>query len=387
MDQGAKSYQERLKRVSAAFRNEKPDRVPVFSLATTYVYTSQGFDPIEGYRDPEMAKKIHLDYYNNLYVDGCGGPHASNARKVEELMGGGIYEYKDDGTYQVRPKSIKKMEDHEYDELIASPHRFFIDKIWPRRFDLMAKEYSPEKYEQFVAALEENGKGGKVAGPIAKALEEEASVPCMFVGGLTNPVDLIFDYLRDFDGTMRDIKKRPEQVRDAGLAMVDWMLQLATMGPPHPDKMLVAPMHLPTFLNPKDFEKVYWPSWKKLAEEVTNRGYRIVYLFEGKYEHLYEFMQDLPKNKIAGVFEHDDLKKTKEKLGETLCICGGMPTSLIQNKTKQQCIDQVKEVIDTIAVDGGFILTSDIPMMFKNDGKLENYRAVNEFVHEYGVYK
>lgn len=387
MVQGAKSYQERLKRVSAAFKNEKPDRVPVFSLATTYVYTSQGYDPIEGYRDPEMAKKIHLDYYNNLYVDGCGGPHASNARGVEKLMGGGIYEYQDDGTYQVRPHSIKKMEDDEYDKLIASPHRFFIDKIWPRRFDLMTKEFSTEKYEQFVAAIEESGKGGKVAGPIAKALEEEAGVPCMFVGGLTNPVDMIFDYLRDFDGTMRDIKKRPEKVRDAGLAMVDWMLQLATMGPPHPDKVLVAPMHLPTFLNPRDFEKVYWPSWKKLAEEVTNRGYRIVYLFEGKYKHLYEFMQDLPKNKIAGVFEHDDLKKTKEKLGETLCICGGMPTSLIQNRTKQQCIDHVKEIIDTVAVDGGFILTSDIPMMFKNDGKLENYRAVNEFVHEYGVYK
>ncbi|QSX08250.1 hypothetical protein J0B03_10705 [Alkalibacter rhizosphaerae] len=387
MDQVEKLYQERLTRVSTAFKNGKPDRVPIFSLATTYVYTSQDIKPAEAFNDPAVAQKANVDFYNRLYFDGCGGVHASSNRKVGEILGGGIYEHIDDGTFQVKPNSINRMEADEYDELIESPHKFFINKIWPRRFDLMAEEYTPEKYEKFAAAIAEAGKGRQVNGPITEVIEKQLGLPCMFRGGMTNPVDIIFDYLRDFDGTMRDVKRNPTKVRDAGLAMVDWMLGMATMSPPDPDKVLIAPMHLPTFLNPRDFEKVYWPSWKKLVDEVTSRGYRVVYLFEGKYEHIYDYLQELPKNKVAGVFEHDDLKLAKEKLGDTMCICGGMPTSVIQNKTVQGSIDYVKEVIDTIAMDGGFVLTSTIPMMFKNDGKLENYEAVNKFVHEYAVYK
>jgi hypothetical protein len=205
-------------------------------------------------------------------------------------------------------------------------------------------------------------------------------------GGMYNPVDIILDFLRDFRGMAQDVKRCPELVRDAGLAIMDWLLEVATMNPPNPDKFITIPMHLPTFLRPKDFEKVYWPSWKKFAEELTSRGYKIFYLFEGNYEHLHEYIQELPKNKVAAMFEHDDLQLVKKNLGDTLCIVGGMPTSMLYYKTKEECIAHVKHVIDTVAIDGGFILSADKPMLSPTDGTLENFKAVNEFAHNYGVY-
>ena len=38
------------------------------------------------------------------------------------------------------------------------------------------------------------------------------------------PVDYILDALRDFHGIMQDIKRRPEEVREAGMVLVDYCL-------------------------------------------------------------------------------------------------------------------------------------------------------------------
>jgi uroporphyrinogen-III decarboxylase len=146
-------------------------------------------------------------------------------------------------------------------------------------------------------------------------------------------------------------------------------------------------MHLPQFLSPKDFERVYWPSFIKLANYFTNKGYVIRYYFESNYEHLYDYLQELPKGQIVGLFEDDDLRKAKKFLGNNMAIAGGMPTSLLYLGSTQECIDYAKALIDDLAPGGGYIFAMNKIMLSPTDGRAENLKAVTEFAHEYGVYK
>ena len=70
-----------------------------------------------------------------------------------------------------------------------------------------------------------------------------------------------------------------------------------------------------------------------------------------------------------------------------MTFLGGVPTFYLGNKTKQECIDKAKEIIDEVGYDGKLIFCSDKMLGFANDAKGENLRAVNDFVREYGVFK
>ncbi len=387
MERAQELYQERLIRLNTAFANGKPDRVPILSMAAEYVYRIQDIRPIEAYQDRGVMEKAYRNFFSEVYFDGFLIPVIGrNKLDTLGLLGGGTSQYLPDGSFQTKPGSINVMEPSEYDDLIADPARFFIEKIMPRRFKLMAEDYSTEKYETFVAAIRSLLAGRSATQPVTDMLKHELGLVELQQGGMYNPVDIILDFLRDFQGISGDIKRRPEAVRDAGLAIMDWLLAMATMNPPDEHKRITIPMHLPTFLRPKEFERVYWPSYKKFAYALVERGYQIYYLFEGNYEHLHDYLQELPKNRVSGLFEHDDLKLVKKNLGHMMCIVGGMPTRMLYYQRPEECIAHVKNVLDTVAVDGGFILGPDVPMLSKTDGKLANFKAVNDFVHHYGLY-
>ena len=50
--------------------------------------------------------------------------------------------------------------------------------------------------------------------------------------------------------------------------------------------------------------------------------------------------------------------KVKEVLGDTMCIAGGMPISLLQAGTPEQVRAETKKIIETVGRDGGFIMST-----------------------------
>ncbi|MCM1565629.1 MAG: uroporphyrinogen decarboxylase, partial [Dehalobacter sp.] len=85
-------------------------------------------------------------------------------------------------------------------------------------------------------------------------------------------------------------------------------------------------------------------------------------------------------------FEHGDPKELKQKLGNTMCILGLFPVTLLQYGTKEECITKAKELLDDLAPGGGYIFSTDKELLSAADGKAENIIAVNKFVMEYGIY-
>ena len=112
---------------------------------------------------------------------------------------------------------------------------------------------------------------------------------------LIAPVDYILDSCVIFTALCRILKKTGT---GAGSRHGFNRLQLASVANIEPEKgRLLIPMHLPTFIS-RGFEKVYWPSYQALINDLVEKGFTVKCAFERKYEHLFDYLQDCRKIKL-----------------------------------------------------------------------------------------
>ncbi|NTW72596.1 MAG: hypothetical protein HGA49_10210 [Eubacteriaceae bacterium] len=382
-----KLYQERNHRMEVTQKGGIPDRVPVYSLVDNWAFTYAGYSIEEIFADDEKHYNAFEKVGKDFYWDSMFTCVTSRAMNYVNALGGGSFKNK--GLMQVETGHAKSMEVEEFDELIKDPYAFIRDKVAPRKFALMSMEYSEEKYQKYTEAIDYYFRFRKLGGSSVGRMKNELAMPISRGGVFWHPIDLILDYLRDFQGTMLDIRRNPNKLIEAAEAMTPMIIELCEAAyPQHLEgKSIFNPMHLPQFLRPKDFEKVYWPSYKKIVEHFAAKGCVVQSYFERNYSHLYDYLQELPKNSVFGLFEDDDLRVVKKRLGDNMCIAGGMEVYALNNGTKQECIDMAKSLIDDLAPGGGYVFTTNRIPHSPNDANPENLRAVNEFVHEYAVYK
>ena len=96
-----------------------------------------------------------------------------------------------------------------------------------------------------------------------------------------------------------------------------------------------------------------------------------------------EFLKRNPAGKVMGLFDRSNLVRVKEAVGENLCIVGGMPVTLLHAGTPEQVRDETRRVIDTIAADGGFIMSVSSVL---DEADPELIRIWVQETQEYGVY-
>jgi uroporphyrinogen-III decarboxylase len=75
--------------------------------------------------------------------------------------------------------------------------------------------------------------------------------------------------------------------------------------------------------------------------------------------------------------------KAKEILGDTVCLRGNVPLSIMATGNPDQIRAYCKKLIDTVARGGGYIMDTSTGL---DDAKPENVKALFEFTREYGVY-
>lgn len=133
----------------------------------------------------------------------------------------------------------------------------------------------------------------------------------------------------------------------------------------------------------KQFEIFYWPTLKKSIEALVDKGYTPNIFFEGEYTSRLEYLLELPKGKVIGLFDRSDMARVKEVLGNHICIAGNVPPSLLQAGTVQEVKDYCKWLIDVVGKDGGYIMA---PGCSVDEVEPENLKAMVDFTKEYGVY-
>jgi uroporphyrinogen-III decarboxylase len=252
--------------------------------------------------------------------------------------------------------------------------------------------FAPFSLPDVTAALDVLKKAGEKSARISqysrKFMQEakDQGFPIQ-VGGLSQaPFDTLGDFFRGTKGQMLDMYRRPEKVLRACEKLLPFMIEMGVnackaSGIPR----VFIPIHkgLDGFMSMDQFKKFFWPTLRELMIALINEGLTPCPLWEGNCTSRLEIIKDIPAGKACYAFEATDLFKAKEILGDTVCIRGNVPLSILATGTPEQVKEYCKKLIDMVGKDGGFIMDASTGL---DDAKPENVRAMFEFTREYGVY-
>ena len=155
-------------------------------------------------------------------------------------------------------------------------------------------------------------------------------------------------------------------------------------GPPGFPEVFI-PIHkgLDGFMSMEQFKKFFWPTLRELMVALIDEGLTPCPLWEGNCTSRLEVIKDIPAGKACYAFEATDLFKAKEILGDTVCIRGNVPLSILATGTPDDVRACCKKLIDTVGKGGGYIMDASTGL---DDARPENVRALFDFTREYGVY-
>ncbi len=136
------------------------------------------------------------------------------------------------------------------------------------------------------------------------------------------------------------------------------------------------------FMSLPQFEKFYWPQLKDMMLTLIDNGITPVCFYEGVWDQRLKYLAELPKGKTIGWFQSSDIFKVKEVLGDTMCIIGGMPNSLLQAARSSRCASTPSRLCQEVGKGGGFIMSTGIGEM--EGSKPELVQAWIEAAKEFG---
>jgi uroporphyrinogen-III decarboxylase len=85
--------------------------------------------------------------------------------------------------------------------------------------------------------------------------------------------------------------------------------------------------------------------------------------YEGIWDERLEYLAESPKGKTIGMFQSSDIFKVKEGSGDTMCIYGGMPDSLLTSGSVQKVRERTHKVCEVVSKGGGFVMTTEVGEM------------------------
>ncbi|HUT68408.1 MAG TPA: uroporphyrinogen decarboxylase family protein, partial [Dehalococcoidales bacterium] len=256
----------------------------------------------------------------------------------------------------------------------------------PNRFLMPA--VMPEVRAAFQTIIDYGNETAKWQEPIAEFNREAlaAGYPSLFGGQSHAPFDILADTLRGTQGIIMDMYRQPEKLLEAMEMLtpinIDCGLQMANASM-RPIVFFALHKGDDTFMSDKQYEKFYWPTFRKVIMGLIEEGCVPMLFAEGKYNNRLEIIKDLPEGKVMWHFDQTDMARAKEILGDTACIAGNVPSSLLRTGTPRAVKEYCRELIEVCGKGGGFILTGGASI---DKGNPDNLRAMMEAAEEYGVY-
>ncbi len=403
-------YEDRKKRVLDAAALKKPDRVPVympmgiFGAKLTGITAQEAFANTDKWMD--MNEKVFRTFEPDFYLF----PNSWDMGSSTELDLR-LYKWPGHGTpatssYQFVEGEYMKAE--EYDTFLSNPADFFIRTYLPRvcgnlkgfsnlaplmslfrTAELLDTFSDPEVIQAFEILIRAAKQNRKYITAIASfgSKMEELGYPNILGRGSQAPFDAISDFFRGLKGSTLDMFRNQEKLIAAQQVFLPYMIEstlnkLRKTGTP----LCFSALHRGAdgFMSLSQFEKFYWPGFKKVTLAFIDAGFIPFIFWEGTWDQRLEYLKELPKGKTVGWFDRTDLFKAKKVIGDTMCICGGMPISILSTGTAEQVENYAKRLIDEVGEGGGFIMGSSVEL---DHAQPELVKVWIDFTRKYGVYR
>jgi uroporphyrinogen-III decarboxylase len=217
-------------------------------------------------------------------------------------------------------------------------------------------------------------------------LLRDYGLPQLYQGAVMPPFDVVSNMLRGMKGSMLDMFRRPDKLVEMCEQILGDALEKPLALPNEYGNLRIFMTNTrgtDEFMSMKQFDKFYWPSFKKLVLTLIERGATPCIFFEGNFTSRLEHLLEFPKGKILARFDKTDIFRAKEILNDHICIEGNVPSSLLQIGSVPEVQAYCKKLIDFVGKGGGYILG---PRSSTDEAKPENLKAMIEFAKEYGRY-
>ncbi len=403
---------ERAERVQRAIRLEKPDRVPFAPKLSAQYAMAYGIPMYAVLKDLRNIIPGIRQCLSEIEVDLAWAPIQYPMDPMQTLLAGHIhFPGPEDGIdlfsgFQIQDGTY--LLDDEFDEFVFDPTHFFLTKLLPRKFRALdglknmnfqnPTEYNflldlsrlaaPETQRSMQALL----RAAQQAEVWKEQLHECVSAitsmgyPQGPSVAQTCPFDMFTDNYRGIESTMIDLIERPEQLLEAiGVCERICNERVIANASAAGAEYVFIPLHngADEFMSRETYLKFYWRGLRSMMMKIIENGMTPYVFCEGKYNTRLDILKDVPRGKVVYMFEEVDLKKARQTLGDTACICGNMPAATLAYGTRQQVVDETRRMLEDCAGDGGFIMDCSISL---DNAKRENLIAWYEATMEYGKY-
>jgi uroporphyrinogen-III decarboxylase len=401
-------YHDRVRRIEDAIQLKVPDRVPIFTSLATFQLYYVGMTCEDAYFNPEKwcdaTKQTVLAFQPDMYR--------------HNITSGYIHEYLENRQYKLPGRGAPPNSTHqfveaeymkadEYTALLSDPVDYTIRTYMPRVYGalqpfaelpplttclfglsiapILAK---PEIVAAFEALVQAGREMTRVA-TLVDAFEREMvslGFPAVGRGGTGAPFDFISDFLRGMHGSMLDMYRQPEKLIDVQEQILELRIQQGVAAVKRGENPRVfVPLHRGAdgFMSPKQFETFYWPGLKKAICALVDAGITPFIFFEGAYDQRLEYLRELPRGKIVAQFDKTDMARAKDILGDTICILGNMPSSLLSVGTPRQVTAYAKQLIDVVGEGGGYIMAGGYSL---TEARPDLVKVWIDFSKKYGQY-
>ncbi len=410
-----KQYERREQRILDAIALKEPDRIPIVPLFAFFNCYYSGISPRQAYENPDKAleawRKTIYDfqpdatYSVNFTIYAMDEVLSGLDFKAMKWPGHGV---KDDQSFQF--VEAEYMQEDEYELLFSNPGDFFLRRLLPRLagnlsglaklppLETVALGYvwpsvlpalsDPDITLALETLLEMSKKQTNWAKTFTVFAQElrEAGYPSIKEQTVLAPYDLVADNLRGTTGAAMDLLLQPENLKKSVDQLAPFMSQIGVNGAKAKGNPRVfIPLHKGTdnFMSVKQFKEFYWPSLQKLIVDLVEGDCTPYLLIEGLYNTRLDIIKDVPPGKCIYHFEGTDIFEAKKKLGDTVCIMGNMPNSLLATGSVEQVVDHTKKLIDVCGDGGGYIMSGGALI---DHAKPENIEAWMTTTKDYGRY-
>ena len=405
---------ERTQRLADAVAMKQPDRVPVFMYFGSLVAEMGGVTRQSLYEDPEKSHQLLEAAMLRFQPDwGAGMYHSPKPSMAvgDRMTKWPGYGLGPNGSYQFVEREYMKASD--YDAFIENPGDWAIRVYTPRAFEkaeglamlpplgMWCFGYyntlnypvllAPPVIAAFEAMLNAAKEQAQWLQEVISSGQRMAGLgypPLPFTGILVEaPFDFMSDTLRGMRGIFLDMLRIPDKLLAAQEKVKRMEIEFAvgTAAATGMNSCFI-PMHRGSdeFMSLAQFEKFYWPQFRDLVLALIDNGITPHILYEGKWDDRLKYLATFPKGKTVGFFQNSDIFKVKEICGDTMCIGGGMPNSLLVAGTVDQVRERTRRVCEEAGKGGGFIFCTNT---WEMEGcKPELVQAWGDAIKEYGVY-
>lgn len=382
-------YEERIQNIKNTMCGQAAAHVPILAdFETSYACEYAGLDFMRASWDYNLITEAYKKLLDGFEIDATFGLGWIPPQKSILLGSRTWIQNRENGIMQ-HPE-VMALSDAEYPELIESPVDCIVKKVLPKMYSALGKGSAGDIRTIAQAMLFEKNQMADFYNQLFTVTYAH-EVPIYYASMFYAPFDLIGDHLRGLTQVSLDMRRKKKELEAACEALAPVMINYIENTLPADENGLscaCAFVHLPPMISPKNFDKFFWPTFKKVCNTLAEKGHCLYLQFQGDYSdgRYLDYYAELPKNKIIIAIQNQDFAKTlKAFKGKNMVSCA-YPLDYLTHYPLQKCLDKAKELMDAGMAQGQFYFGFDKAPFHISEAAPEKIKAVLQFVREYGKY-